>query len=181
MRSLSDTPHTGNRARESGSDWQSVARQCVARTGTADTPHPFAGAAVCEARRGISVQCSDEPITARCGAAWQCRAWRSKHAAHLRVRGSLLWSSHANLGVAGSGDAMLHTPRIRESARKWERLVMAVQYVAKLGDADTQRPAMAVAVCADWRGRAYHGLAMQGKADTQRIFGCVAVCMEWRG
>ena len=90
-------------------------------------------------------------------------ARRSKHAAHLRVRGSLLWSSHANLGVAGSGDAMLHTPRIRESARKWERLVMAVQYVAKLGDADTQRPAMAVAVCWARLGGAMRGAARHGK------------------
>jgi len=170
LQSLPDTPRTGNRGRESGiagicKFGHRQARQCVAQSSFADTPHPFAGAAVCSA--------GPRPVESRL--VMLCSAVRSKHAAHLRVRGSL--QDNARHGAVRQGVAMhCSTRRASSGARKWARRGMDMSRAAMLsaawpGMADTQRPAMAVAVCAARRGMAQRsqprlGAARQGAAKT---------------
>ena len=125
-----------------------------ARRGTADTPHPFAGAAVCygPAGRGVArlsrarqtrrassgarksalvMHSRPRRCVVRFGCDGQCSA---PHAAHSR--------ECAEVGRAG----FCHARRV-DTKPDW----------ALLGAADTQRPAMAVAVCSDMQGRARRG------------------------
>ena len=100
-RILPDTPRTGNRGRESGDAGQGsaglhIARPGSARQGKADTPHPFAGAAVCY---GSVMQC----------AAWSGTAQQTRRASSGARKFARSCTTEHGLAMRGKARRGRHT------------------------------------------------------------------------
>lgn len=148
LQCLPDTPRTGNRGRESDKAWHVAASHSCVRLSTAefsvaDTPHPFAGAAVCYGleRQGMAWRgkantprifgCAEVCRTMRGLAQWGM-AWRGRA---MQTHSGQRWPlQSAQSGEAGSSRAGRGKARQTHSASSGA-LQSAIPWMAQRGPA----------------------------------------------